>query len=185
MRLLHVSDRAGIARFEPRPPPSPDAGVRDAVVWAIEARLLGNYLLPRDCPRVTFHATAATTPDDVARFFAAGAPRHVVAIEAAWAERVRDAALCLYELPPATFTLADATAAYWVSREPVVPRCETTLADLPAAIAAGGAELRIVASLWPLRDAVAASTLGYSFIRMRHAQPRHSSPAGSLPVTSG
>lgn len=175
MRLFHVSDRSGIARFEPRPPPSPGSGVVDAVVWAIEQRLLPNYLLPRDCPRVTFHTTAATTPDDVARFFAADGPRHVVAVEAAWAERVRTNALRLYELPPATFALADATAAYWVSREPVVPWRETPVADLPAAISAGGAELRVVASLWPLRDAVFSSTLGYSFIRLRHAQPR---PAG-------
>ena len=65
MRLFHVSERTGIARFEPRPPPSLDAGVSDDVVWAIEARLLANYLLPRDCPRVTFHATAATTPPGV------------------------------------------------------------------------------------------------------------------------
>ena len=112
MRLFHVSDRAGIARFEPRPPPTLDAGVTDEVVWAIEARLLANYLLPRDCPRVTFHATATTTADDVARFFPAGAPRHVVAIEQAWAERVRNAVLKLYDFPTATFTLADVTAAY-------------------------------------------------------------------------
>jgi hypothetical protein len=163
MRFFHVSERTGIARFEPRPPPSLDAGVSDDVVWAIEARLLANYLLPRDCPRVTFHATAATTPADVARFFAAGQPRHAVVLR-------------LYEFPPAKFTLADATAAYWVSREPVVPLLETGVADLPAAIEATGAEFRMVPSLWPLRDAVFASTLGFSFIRMRHAQPR-SDPA--------
>jgi hypothetical protein len=176
MRLFHVSDRDGIACFEPRPPPSLDAGVSDEVVWAIEARLLANYLLPRDCPRVTFHATATTTPADVARFFAAGQPRHVVAIEEAWAERVCAAELRLYEFPPEKFTLADANAAYWVSREPVVPTLETGVADLPAAIGANGAEFRTVPSLWPLRDAVFASTLGFSFIRMRHAQPR-SDPA--------
>jgi hypothetical protein len=176
MRFFHVSERAGIARFEPRPPPSLDAGVSDDVVWAIEARLLANYLLPRDCPRVTFHATAATTPADVARFFAAEQPRHAVVIEEAWAARVRATVLRLYEFPPAKFTLADATAAYWVSREPVVPLLETGVADLPAAIEATGAEFRTVPSLWPLRDAVFASTLGFSFIRMRHAQPR-SDPA--------
>jgi hypothetical protein len=176
MRLFHVSERAGIARFEPRPPPSLDAGVSDNVVWAIEARLLANYLLPRDCPRVTFHATAATTPADVARFFVSGQPLHVVVIEAAWAARVRAAVLRLYEFPPATFTLADATAAYWVSREPVIPLLETGVVDLPAAIEASGAEFRTVPSLWPLRDAVFASTLGFSFIRMRHAKPR-SDPA--------
>lgn len=183
-RLFHVSEQAGIARFEPRPPPSPDAGVTEQAVWAIEARLLANYLLPRNCPRVTFHAGPATTPDDVARFFAAGAPRHVVAIEEGWAERVRAAELRLYEFPPATFTEADANAAYWISRRPVVPLRETGVVDLPAAIAAAGAEFRTFPSLWPLRDAVFASTLGFSFIRMRHAQPRPA--AGQIgPVISG
>lgn len=172
MQLFHVSDRAGIAHFEPRPPPSLDAGVSDDVVWAIEARLLANYLLPRDCPRVTFHATAATTPADVTRFFGAGQPRHVVVIEEAWAARIRAAALRVYEFSPGTFTPADATAAYWVSREPVVPLRETRVADLPLAIGAAGAEFRSVPSLWPLRDAVFASTLGFSFIRLRHAQSR-------------
>ena len=178
MRLFHVSDRAGLTRFEPRPPPSLDAGVSDDVVWAIEERLLANYLLPRDCPRVTFHATVTTAPHDVAGFCAAHAPRHVVAIEEAWAERVGAAVLRLYEFPPATFTLADANAGYWVSHAPVVPLRETVVADLPAAIGAAGAEFRTVPSLWPLRDAVFASTLGFSFIRMRHAQSRPTLPVG-------
>jgi len=33
-------------------------------------------------------------------------------------------------------------------------------------------ELRVTPSLWPLRDAVVASTLQFSLIRMRNATPR-------------
>jgi len=35
-----------------------------------------------------------------------------------------------------------------------------------------GGELRFLPDLWPLRDAVVASTLRYSMIRMRNARPR-------------
>jgi hypothetical protein len=35
-----------------------------------------------------------------------------------------------------------------------------------------GVELRFVPSLWPLHDAVAASSLRFSIIRMRNALPR-------------
>ena len=171
-RLFHVSDRPGIARFDPRPPPSLDAGIHDDVVWAIAERLLPNYLLPRDCPRVTFHLAAHTTAADRNRFFPTATNEHVVAVEEAWRERIRCTQLYIYELPSVTFTLADATAGYWVSRQAVVPLAANMLSDLSTAHAARRVELRYVSSLWPLRDTVLRSTLGFSFIRMRHAQPR-------------
>ena len=56
-RLYHVSDRPDIALLEPRAV-RPHHPLQDMppVVWAIGERLLHNYLLPRDCPRVTFYA---------------------------------------------------------------------------------------------------------------------------------
>jgi hypothetical protein len=35
-----------------------------------------------------------------------------------------------------------------------------------------GVELRVLSDLWPLRDAVVASSLQFSIIRMRNALPR-------------
>ena len=61
--LFHVSEELGIERFEPRPSPSAD----EPVVWAIDADRLRNYLLPRDCPRVTYYAGRATAAADVER----------------------------------------------------------------------------------------------------------------------
>ena len=46
MRLFHISERAGITRFEPRPPPSLDAGVADDVVAAFAGRVGGVLALP-------------------------------------------------------------------------------------------------------------------------------------------
>jgi hypothetical protein len=48
--LFHVSEEPGTERFEPRAP----AGAGDPVVWAIDAERLRNYLVPRECPHVTY-----------------------------------------------------------------------------------------------------------------------------------
>jgi hypothetical protein len=44
--------------------------------------------------------------------------------------------------------------------------------DLLTAHEAAGIELRLVDDLWPVMDGVAASTLRFSGIRLRHARPR-------------
>lgn len=178
MQIYHVSDIPGIARFEPRLPPSASSGVRDPVVWAVEARLLHNYLLPRDCPRVTFYATPTSDPADVTRLMPGSSARHIVAIEAGWVNELRRARLYRYTLPPETFTPQDVSAGYYVSRVAVVPLAETPIDDLLAALLSCDVELRVMPSLWPLRDLVIESTLQFSTIRFRNAQPP---PAGYTP----
>jgi len=169
-RLFHVSEEATIARFEPRPVPSPDSGVAGLAVWAVAEGHLPNFLLPRDCPRICFRAGPQTTTADRESFLR-GADR-VVAFEAAWLERVRTMSLSVYAMPPATFTVALPEAGYWISREPVIPSGMTTVGDGAAALAAAGAEVRVLHDFWPLRDAVIASSLQFSIIRTVNAQPR-------------
>ena len=168
--LYHLSDSPDIKRFEPRVPPSADSGVREPVVWAVGERLLHSYLLPRECPRVTFYASRRSDPDDVERLMSGGPP-YVVAIESAWMPALRSGTLYQYTLPPATFAPVDAGAEYYVSREAVTPLAMTTIRDLLAALLARGVELRVLPSLWPLRERVIASSLQFSIIRMRNAQP--------------
>ena len=168
-RLFHVSEDAGIARFDPRPSPSTDAGVIGTAVWALAEPFLPNYLLPRDCPRVCFRAKDATTEADRERFLA-GAD-HVVAFEAGWLERVRAARLAVYEMPPDTFVDALLEAGYWISRESVVPIRVTMVEDALSALTATGAEVRVLQDFWPLCDAVARSSLRFSIIRKRNAAP--------------
>lgn len=170
--LYHVSDDPGIARFEPRPPPSPRPGLAGLMVWAIDRAHLHNYLVPRDCPRVTFYAGPTSAPGDVARLLGVSGARHVVAIEARWLAALRSCRLYQYELPPDTFELQDAGAGYYISRAPVTPLAITPIDDLLGALLAQDVELRVTPSLWPLYDAVVASTLQFSMIRMRNAQPR-------------
>lgn len=176
--LYHVSNQPAITVFRPRPAAGsstgPSAGPKDGerVVWAIAERLLHNYLLPRECPRVTFYAGPASTPEDARRLLGVCSARHVVAVESGWLAAIRRAQLYLYQLPPVSFDCVDSGAGYSVSRQADVPLSVTPIDDLLAALVARDVELRVMPSLWPLRDAVLASTLQYSFIRMRNASPR-------------
>jgi hypothetical protein len=163
VRLYHVSDQPGIARFEPR-----QAADGTLKVWAVEERTLANYLLPRECPRVCFRKSAGRATD----LALLGDAEAMVAIEETWMERVQDTVLYRYEMPAETFVLEDHVAGYWTSRSAVLPSTTIELRELPDRIAEAGARLVAVASLWPLHDRVAESGLDFSMIRMRNAAPR-------------
>lgn len=164
--LFHISEESGIERFEPRVP----EGDGEPVVWAIDAARLRNYLLPRECPRVTYYAGRETTPADVERFL--GSSQAVVAVESGWLERLRSCRLYCYHLRPETFESLDECAGYFVSRVAVVPAFVEVFDDVIGELLRRGIELRFMPSLWSLHDAVAASTLQFSLIRMRNALPR-------------
>ena len=166
--LFHVSEQADIQLFEPRWSEQANRNV----VWAIDADRLRNYLLPRECPRVTYYAGPQTATADVERFL--GTSQAVVAIESGWFEQLRLCRLYCYHLPPDTFECIDTCAGYFVSSDSVVPARAEVLDDLILELLKRGVELRLVPSLWPLRDAVVASTLQFSLIRMRNAQARAS-----------
>jgi hypothetical protein len=164
--LFHISEESGIERFEPRP----SEYASEPIVWAIDAEHLRNYLVPRDCPRVTFYAGRETTVADVERFL--GSSSAVIAVESGWLERLRSCRLYCYHLPPETFECIDECAGYFVSRVPVAPMRVEVFDDLIAELLNRGVELRFMLSLWSLRDAVVASSLQFSLIRMRNALPR-------------
>jgi hypothetical protein len=174
--LYHFSDQSDIARFKPRL----IDGCQEPVIWAIDAARQCNYLLPRDCPRVTCYAGLATTVADRERLL--GDHRAVVAIESAWLERVNTTTLYRYHLPATGFTCIDLPAGYFVSRSATIPTQVDVITDLPSAITADNAELRVLASLWPLHDEILASTLEFSMIRMRNAQPRIANLAPPSPL---
>jgi hypothetical protein len=164
--LFHISEESEITRFEPRATEY-SAGL---VVWAIEESRLCNYLVPRECPRVTYYAGADTTTADVERYL--GSSPAVVAIESRWLDRLRSTRLYCYHMPPETFECLDACAGYFVSRVPVIPSHLEVLDDPVAVLLGRGVELRIVPNLWSLRDAVVQSSLRFSIIRLRNAAPR-------------
>jgi len=167
--LYHVSDKPDIDLFEPRPSDYTD----EPVVWAVDDNRLRNYLLPRDCPRVTFYAGPDTSADDIDRFL--GLSSAVVAFESGWLEKVREARLFCYQLPQEGFFCLDDCAGYFVNRKAVKPDRVEVFDDLLAALSARGVEVRILPSLWSLHDSVAKSTLQFSMIRMRNAAARDES----------
>jgi hypothetical protein len=167
MQLYHFSEDPTIERFIPRAPLArPEV---EPLVWAIDAWHAPMYFMPRDCPRVCGWPLPTTTPADYERFFAYVAGRMIVAIEAAWLERMHSARLYRYVMPADSFeSLND--AGMYVSREVVTPLRVEPVGDLVAALLAEPVELRICAALTPLADALIASTLHFSLIRMRNAQ---------------
>jgi hypothetical protein len=166
MIVFHVSEEPDIEVFEPRKAATNDEGV----VWAIDEDHLRNYLVPRDCPRVTYSAGPGTTVADRERFL--GSSAAVLAIETGWFERMRSCRLHCYHLPGDTFELADECAGYFVSRVPVKPSRVHVIDNPVAAVLNRGVELRVQPSLWALRDAVIESTLAFSIIRWRNATPQ-------------
>ena len=166
MIVYHVSEDPNIEVFEPR---QVDL-TREPLVWAVDDAHLRNYLVPRDCPRVTFSAGVRTTVADRERFL--GSSPAVVAIEADWFDRLRACRLFCYHLPADTFSLIDESAGYFVSRTAVKPSSIDSIDDAMSAILRRAAELRILPNLWSLRDAVVESTLEFSIIRWRNALPR-------------
>jgi hypothetical protein len=171
LRLFHISETAGIERFDPRPSPSFFSTIRGDFVFGISGNLLHNYLLPRDCPRVTYYTGPGTTVSDRQRFFEFSSARFVVAIEAAWLQRVYSARLYRYEFSVDGFELLDEVAGYYVSYSAVTPLSEQRIDDcLSEILLSGDVELRVVPELWSLGKAVAGSSLGYSLIRMRNAK---------------
>jgi hypothetical protein len=164
--LFHISEEPDIERFDPRP----SEYTVEPVVWAIDADRLRNYLVPRDCPRVTFYAGPQTTTADKERFLRSSAA--VMAVEEDWLTRVQESRLYCYHVPPQTFECIDECAGYFVSRESVLPVRVQVLEDPVSELRRRGVELRVLSDLWPLRDAVVASSLQFSIIRMRNALPR-------------
>ena len=170
VRLFHVSEEPGIEVFKPRwlahrPELEP-------AVWAVDEARLRNYLLPRECPRVTFYAWIKSSDRDVETYLDGRREKIVVAVERAWLERIEQTTLTLYEMPPEGFDLHDECAGHYRSTNTVHPLRRHTRKDLPERVRECGAEFRPVQTLWPLFDQIVPSTLPFSMIRMRNAQAR-------------
>jgi hypothetical protein len=168
--LFHFSEEPDISLFTPQPLAADPAS--EVLVWAIDRKHAPNYYFPRDCPRITFSIGEATTDEDAEIFFRHTSAWRVVAIESGWLERVRATQLYRYYLPSDGFVLKDAGAGYYISTGAVKPLHVEKMNDLLTELIAADVELRVMPSLWKLYDAVAASTLEFSIIRMRNAMAR-------------
>jgi hypothetical protein len=168
-RLFHVSEDPGIKIFRPRPSPSHFDGINKNVVFAISEKLLHNYLLPRDCPRVTFYSKPETNAAVKEKFLGTNAAEFVIAIEENWRQKVKQATLYCYEFPTESFAMLDEGAGYYISYVPVTPFSVTPITNIFGELASRNVELRFMTSLQTLAEEVSKSSLQFSIIRMRNA----------------
>ncbi|KUF36697.1 DUF6886 family protein [Lysinibacillus sp. F5] len=171
MRLFHVSENPTITMFHPRLPERADLDATKRLVWAINERCLPNYLTPRDCPRVCFHAGVQTTEQDRGHYLAQAS--HVVVIENKWFEVLKNTRLYLYEFDSNGFSLLDDNAGYYTSELIQMPINVSEVNDIAKALLERNVELRIVDRLWDIHDEIQYTSLNWSMCRMRFAQPRH------------
>lgn len=174
MRLFHVSEETDIRIFEPRLPTRKDLDPAVGLVWAIDEARLPNFLTPRNCPRVTYHAGIQTTAADREKFFTSSSASHAVVIEGTWFPVMQSTILYLYEFDPKDFVLQDSVAGYYVAKTTQRPFAKEVLNDLFDELIRRKVELRITDNLWDIADAVKKSTLNWSLCRMANAQPRTS-----------
>ena len=162
--LWHVSEDPSIRRFAPHVAKTSDRS--EPLVWSVDTRHLPLYWFPRDCPRACFWPGEHTSADDAALLQGS---MQVHAAETVWFERMRSARVVAYRLPEEPFEHEG--DGFWVSRDPVEPIELVELGDLLELHAEALIELRFLPSIWPLWRQVASSTLEYSGIRLRNAQP--------------
>ncbi len=166
MPVYHFSEDPGIAEFVPRAPLAhPDT---EPFIWAIDAWHAPLYYMPRDCPRVCFWPLPTTTPEDRERFFSSVSGRMVIAIEAAWYERLVKTALYRYTFDDASFFPTHDHGVH-LSRETARPKRVEHVGNLMERLTASDIELRLCPSLAPLGERIIQTSLHFSLIRMRNA----------------
>jgi hypothetical protein len=168
MTLYHISENPDIKVFEPRPSPSQYNSINEDIVFAVSDRFLYNYLLPRECPRVSYYANALSSQKDVDTYIGSGANR-IVVTESKWKDRIAATTLYCYGFSPESFSLLDANAGYYISKEKVYPVSTRVVIDLPERLKERNVDLRYVPSLFDIARKIQESTLSFSLIRMRNA----------------
>jgi hypothetical protein len=165
--LLHFSEDPTITVFQPHV--APTAREPGAYVWAVDAEHSPSYWFPRQCPRAMAWTTPLTTPQDALQVLGPGASR-VHAIEYQWLAALRETELYAYRMPKSLFrTVSETDTHAWVSTEPVTPLgAAEPVGDLLELHREAGIQLRLVDTLWPWWDAVIASSVGFSGIRLRN-----------------
>jgi hypothetical protein len=166
--LYHFSEDPTIRVFAPHR--AKTSSLDAPFVWAIDDWHAPMYFFPRDCPRACFWPGPQTTAEDRRLWFDYVRARMVIAIEAAWLDRVRAVTLYRYRMPEEPFELLDATAGHWVARGTVRPLSVEPVGDLLDALVGADVELRVTPTLVPLWGRVIRSTLEFSGTRLRNAQ---------------
>lgn len=167
--LYHFSEDPNIEVFEPRR--SDSKPELPPMVWAINEERSINYYFPRECPRVIFSLTPEVSEKDRGRFFSHTNAKTIIAVENKWYETIKNTTLYKYIFDEDGFELIDPIAGYYISYRTVRPISAEPIHNLIDKLESQGIELRFTPSLYPLRDAIASSSItDFSIIRFRNAE---------------
>lgn len=168
--VLHFSEDPSIRVFHPHVAPT-SADTR-AYVWAVDHDRCPDYWFPRHCPRGMAWIGPTTTPADAALILGPGGAR-VHTVEYSWLRALQTTQLYAYRLPKSQFRCYSPEDCHaQVSEETVHPLGPAEpVGDLLALHEEAGIQLRLVDNLWPWWNAVVASTVEFSGIRLRNATP--------------
>jgi hypothetical protein len=166
--VLHFSEDPTIRRFSPHV--AKTSVKTTPYVWAVGRDRAPDYWFPRQCPRAMAWVVPGTTEADRLRIIGEGSGTRVHAIEYGWLEAIRTVELYAYRLPAEPFSEGDAAVVATTDVEPLGP--PERVGDLFALHAGAGIQLRVLPTLHDFWDAVTASTLEFSGIRLRNAVPR-------------
>jgi hypothetical protein len=170
--VLHFSEDPTITRFVPHI--APTSSQKEAYVWAVDAGRAQDYWFPRECPRAMAWVGPKTTAVDRDRIIGAGCGTRVHAIEYDWLEHIQTVELYAYRLAAAPFRPIGEPEPHavvaTVTVEPLGP--PEPVRELLALHQSAGIQVRLLDNLWEFWDAVIASTLSFSGIRLRNAKPR-------------
>lgn len=178
--VLHFSEDPTITRFVPHV--ARTTAYPEAYVWAVDADRSPAYWFPRQCPRAMTWVGATATAADRDRLIGPGGGTRVHAIEYDWVDSFLSVELYAYRLPADAFRpIGEPEPHAFVATHPVEPlgppHQVTNLLQLHQA---AGIQFRILDNLWEFWDAVIASTLSFSGIRLRNAKPRPGSTQASV-----
>jgi hypothetical protein len=165
--VLHFSEDPTIEIFRPYVARTGDKIT--PYVWAVGHDRAPDYWFPRQCPRAMAWVGPNTTPEDRDRIIGAGSGTRVHAVEYGWLDAIRSTELYAYRLPAADFVEHDAAVVASVDVRPLGP--PERVGDLFALHEEAGIQLRVLRRLHDFWAAVTASTLEFSGIRLRNAQP--------------
>jgi hypothetical protein len=169
-RIFHLSETPGIELFVPRPSPAHFEGLDQPVVFGIGEKLLHNYLLPRDCPRVCCYASELTSQAERDQFFN-GDNTYKIFLQKDWLEAIKNTILYGYEFDGQNFYLLDQIADYYVSPKIEKPIRAWQIDDILAELVKRNSlEIEWVSDLKVVAEAVNNSTLHFSMIRMRNLE---------------
>jgi hypothetical protein len=164
--VYHYSEDGSIKRFAPHVPPTNPS--HPPAVWTIDEQHSPLYWFPRNCPRISVWANTPEQQVLLTETFDTESHR-ICAAESHWLTRVRDASVYRYSFDAASFVPWSEADGQFITGQIVHPVAVEVLDDLLAMHADAEVELRFTPRLGHLMDAMLASGLPFSFVRIRDA----------------